>query len=383
MRVLFVSIPGIGHLFPLVPLVWAARAAGHDVLVAIAEHAERAAAAGLPAVDVAPGYDTVAVMGQALRDNPELAAVVTRPMRDPADWAPQFAAVNRPLVAGTVELAEQWRPDLVVFDHACTTGLIVAARLGVPAVQQILGVFRSRGLHERSTAYLADLWRPYGLTVIAGPVATLEYMPPSMMTGEPEGWFTRFVPYTGGGVLAPWLRTRPERPRIAVTLGTIAPQHQGLDQIVPLIEAAASMDAEFVLALGEIDTKPLGTLPPNVTSAGWVPLEPLLSTCAAVVHHGGASTMMTAIALGLPQAVILKPGDNIRPLMGGSLRKRGAGVVVGPEQVDKAMLDHVLNDDRLRATVAEVRAENRALPAPAETIVRLVELVREARGGAR
>ena len=34
MRVLITSAPMHGHLFPLVPLAWALRAAGHEVLVA-------------------------------------------------------------------------------------------------------------------------------------------------------------------------------------------------------------------------------------------------------------------------------------------------------------------------------------------------------------
>jgi len=34
MRFLFSTLPGLGHFFPIVPLAWAARAAGHDVLIA-------------------------------------------------------------------------------------------------------------------------------------------------------------------------------------------------------------------------------------------------------------------------------------------------------------------------------------------------------------
>ncbi|GAA2711056.1 nucleotide disphospho-sugar-binding domain-containing protein [Micromonospora olivasterospora] len=375
MRVLFVVVPGVGHLYPLVPLAWAFRAAGHDVLVAVAEHADRAAASGLTVVDPAPGLDLMAAMGQALRENPELAAVVQRPMRDPADWAAHFAAVNRPLVAGAVELARRWRPDLVLFDHACTAGLIAAAAAGAPAVQQILGVFRSRGLHERTAAHLADVWRPLGVTEVAPPVATLEYMPPGMMTGEPEGRFTRFVPYTGGGVLPDWLRRRPDRPRVAVTLGTIAPQRQGIGQLAPLVAAAAEVDAEFVLALGHLDPAPLGPLPPNVRAAGWVPLDPLLATCAAVVHHGGASTMLTAITHGVPQLVILAPGDTIRPLMGEALRRSGAGLVAGPAEVDAALIRRLLTDEGLRAATGRVRAENLALPTPADTVAWLEDLL--------
>ncbi len=56
----------------------------------------------------------------------------------------------------------------------------------------------------------------------------------------------RFLPYNGGAVLPDWVRTRPEQPRIAVSLGTISP----LAAIGPLVEMAEQMDAEFVLAIG-------------------------------------------------------------------------------------------------------------------------------------
>ena len=35
---LFAVSPGIGHLFPTIPLAWALRGAGHEVLVATAAH---------------------------------------------------------------------------------------------------------------------------------------------------------------------------------------------------------------------------------------------------------------------------------------------------------------------------------------------------------
>ena len=58
MRVLFSSSPGLGHLFPMIPLAWALRTGGHDVLVAsTGDVVERAVQAGLPAVEAAPGLD--------------------------------------------------------------------------------------------------------------------------------------------------------------------------------------------------------------------------------------------------------------------------------------------------------------------------------------
>jgi calicheamicinone 4-hydroxyamino-4,6-dideoxy-alpha-D-glucosyltransferase len=55
--------------------------------------------------------------------------------------APMFAAINRPLVAGIVEVADRWRPDLLVYEQTATVGPMVA-RLGVPAVELTIVILR-------------------------------------------------------------------------------------------------------------------------------------------------------------------------------------------------------------------------------------------------
>lgn len=44
MKILFPAAPGYGLLLPVVPLVWAARAAGHEVLLATTAYVTAAAA---------------------------------------------------------------------------------------------------------------------------------------------------------------------------------------------------------------------------------------------------------------------------------------------------------------------------------------------------
>ncbi len=86
MRILFVITPGVGHAFPLVPLAWAFRGAGHDVLVATGRTRPTWSSsgqtiavtnAGLPVVDISPEFDQPGfwqpIIAQLARDNPELA----------------------------------------------------------------------------------------------------------------------------------------------------------------------------------------------------------------------------------------------------------------------------------------------------------------------
>ncbi|MFJ1973668.1 glycosyltransferase [Streptomyces sp. NPDC087903] len=68
-----------------------------------------------------------------------------------------------------------------------------------------------------------------------------------------------------------------------------------------LTEQAAAVDAEFLLTVGDTDLTPLGELPPNVRPlTPWVSLAHLLNVCDAVVHHGGAGSMMAAAPSGYP-----------------------------------------------------------------------------------
>lgn len=329
MKVLFVSGPGIGHAFPLVPLAWAFRAAGHEIRFATAGPALAVRDAGLPVVDLRPGWDHRAAI--AARRTP----------RGPAErgrGVDVFGAAVR-------EVAQRWRPELVV---GRSLGAIAADELGVPLVDHGVGLLR---LVEEPANGVA-----------------LDVAPPSLLAGPPVGWSMRYVPYNGGTVLTDL--PPADRPRIAVTLGTAVPLTDGLDPLRQLVAIAGDVPAEFVLALGEADPAELPPLPDNVRIAGWWPLTALLPHCAGLVHHGGEGTLMTALALGVPQLVL--PTGELRAPAGAAVRDRGVGLT---GDLSPALLTELIESPTLRAAAAEVRAEIAALPAPAELVPRLAELV--------
>ncbi|MEH0420563.1 glycosyltransferase [Streptomyces sp. B21-083] len=47
-----------------------------------------------------------------------------------------------------------------------------------------------------------------------------------------------------------------------------------------------------------------GPLPPNVRAVDVVPLNELLPSCAAIIHHGVAGTLRTVMAQGVPQVIV-------------------------------------------------------------------------------
>lgn len=171
------------------------------------------------------------------------------------------------------------------------------------------------------------------------------------------------MPYNGGGTVPGDLLARGARPRIAVTLGTVVTAYTGVGPVARLIAEAASVDAEFLLAVADTDLGPLGTLPANVRPLPWVPLAQLLDTADAIVHHGGAGTMLTAAARGVPQLILPQGADHFINVaaateLGFALRAQG-------DAVDAALLGRLLGDDALRKAAAATRADIDALPSPA------------------
>lgn len=371
MRVLFVSALGTGHVLPAVPLAWALRAAGHDVLVAAAGDALVVERAGVAVEDVLPGQNMSGVFEWIRANRPELLERLgnTDGTRDLREAVPVFARVADRMADGIVDTATRYRPDLVVYTQLQGAGPLVAAKLGIPAVQQGFGFARTAGVNELMREHLADAYQRHGVTASVAP-HKIDVAPPSMLAGGPEGWSTRYIPYNGGAVVPDWLRRPSSRPRVAVTLGTVSPAMNGFSTVRRIIDAAAGVDAEFVLAVGSTD---LGELPANVVAVPWVPLNNLLRTCSAVIHHGGAGTTLTAIDAGLPQLVVPDGAD--RFANADAVHERGMGVSVAPSDVDTGTLDWLLRADKPRAVAAEVRDELHAMPTPASLVPRLVGLV--------
>jgi UDP:flavonoid glycosyltransferase YjiC (YdhE family) len=366
-RVLFLSTAGIGQVFPLIPVAWAFRSAGHEVLLGTCGEGLIAANAGLPIADIAPNFR----MQEFAADTPIEPGREAARRRDMSFDVSLFDAVNRQLVNGALQLAATWRPDLVIHEEMAALGPLVAAVRGVPVVQQNVTFVPVRELRRAFAQRLADLYEQRGLSGPPERTLTLDPAPPSMVA-EREGWSVRFVSYSGGGVQPGWLREKPDRPRIAVTIGTVTPIKEGLGLVRRIIDCTQGVDGEFVLALGGASAESLGALPPNVRAFDWVPLNALLATCVAVVHHGGGGTTMTALEAGVPQLVLPNFAD--RFINSDAVRDRGVGFSAEPDELDAALLERLLTDERLRVAAHEVQAELQALPSPAEAVQRLASL---------
>jgi UDP:flavonoid glycosyltransferase YjiC (YdhE family) len=179
----------------------------------------------------------------------------------------------------------------------------------------------------------------------------------------------RFVPAGGRGTVPDDL-VRAGRPTVVVGRSTVATP--GRDRLMPrVVAAAADADVDVVLARPEprVARRPL---PPNVRVTGWLPFADALPAVDGVVHHGGAGTVMTALAAGVPQLVT--PGTGDRAVNARLVERRGAGLARPADRITAADLERLVTDAALGDAARDVRAEIAAMPHPRELVEPLVAL---------
>ncbi|MGK5111217.1 MULTISPECIES: nucleotide disphospho-sugar-binding domain-containing protein [unclassified Geodermatophilus] len=366
MRVLLVAAPLTGHVLPLVPPARALRDAGHDVLFATAaEGVDVVRRAGLPAHDVAPGLSMRRAFVAPLLRHPVRIGRMVAGDEGTDGVGLLFASVSGRMAAGTVALARDWRPDLVLHEGLAAAGALAAARCGVPSVLVDALVFDGWALFR---AVAGNLVRP-GAGVLPEPVDAVVAIPPSL-AGERRGRPMRYVPASGTGGLPADLRLPRDRPTLLVSRSTVDDPRP--DRLMSrVVEAAAGADVDVVLVRPDrrATRKPL---PANVTTTDWLPFGDAFPLVAGVVHHGGAGTLMTALVAGVPQIVV--PGAGDRTAHARLLARRGAGLAVPLAELDAATLERLVGDASLTANAREVAAEIAAMPHPAEVVPHLEAL---------
>lgn len=381
MRVMFAISPGLDHLYPSSGLAWAFRTAGHDVAVATSGVSTQAAAhAGFAVREVSAGADFASIFPRVGSPAERAKAMRARgqamagTLQTPDIILEKFSRVSELMLDGTLRFAEAWQPDLIVYSRLQGAALVTARALGVPAVEHGFSFLREGEMPRRFLPHLVPLYERLGLRAELPPITSLYFAPEHMMHGAGEGWTMRSVPFHGGGTLPDWMAERKARPRICVTLGTTVPHVAGVGSLESVLRAAAGVDAEFVLALGDDpDLESLGTLPANVSVVGWTPLSTLLTTCDAIIHHGGSGTTLASAHAGTPQLAMPHGADNwINAAM---IERCGLGLTRDPEDVDAEVLKTLLHDEGLRASTREAAAALAAEPGPDQMVPRLLGLL--------
>jgi UDP:flavonoid glycosyltransferase YjiC (YdhE family) len=379
MRVLVATVPAVGHVLPMAPLIAAMVADGDEVTVAahptLAPHVERTGAALWPSGSDEPTW--FARLSARTRGAPGDGLA---PSRIDHYFVPRaFGEIGTDdLVDDVLACAESVRPHLVVAETYAFVGPLVAAARGVPCAQHLLGPLLDAEVLDLANDAVAPLWRTFGLEVpgYAGcyETATIRICPPSLDVAT--------VPR--GATL--WLRPAPlplegpramARPLVYVTLGTF---FSGGDVFRTILGGLAAEDVDVLVTVGsDGDPGALAPLPANATVERFVPQASLLPGCAVVVHHGGGGTTFGALAHGLPQVVLPQGADNFTNAR--LLEASGASCTLLPDEVTgDAVRDAVrraLDDASMRTAAQALASSIREMPAPEDVAAALRALATE------
>jgi zeaxanthin glucosyltransferase len=148
----------------------------------------------------------------------------------------------------------------------------------------------------------------------------------------------------------PWPRLQPEKPLVLCALGSLvtvraAPQAARFFQMfLDAISQRPSIQA--VVAIGSVLKPENFNCPENALLVPHIPQIELLKQCAAMVGHGGFSSVKEAIFMGVPMLLVPlaydEPGNAARVVY------HGLGLRLDLEQVSPATLgnsiDRLLND---------------------------------------
>lgn len=378
MRVLFTTAPLFGHFSPLVPLAWACRAAGHDVLMVTSEHfVPTVRAAGLAASSAGQG------MGVG-----ELAST------DPANGIDDdryahgvvFAEMAARNLAETCAIVRTWQPDIVVSERAELSGPIAAAMHRLPLVEFQWGVPELAEYRAAADMVLrAELVR-LGLPGLPQPDVILNPWPSRLRMPHAHGHIgVRHVPYEGGVSIAGWMLDTGGAPRVCVTLGTVIPRVAPVTMslLAATTETLMGQGWDVVIAVDDDLAAILRpSLPADVLHCGRVALSQMVRTSSVLVHHGGQGTSLTSLAAGCPQVVLPKFDDQFDN--SAAVARSGAGLCL---PLDEATPDVVagmcarVRDDAVFAHGASgVAVEIGRQPAPAERVDVLERVARRPHG---
>ena len=380
MKVLMTSMPGIGHVHPLVPLALGLQRTGHDVAWATAPQL-RARIEGygfraLPSGSVGSVPGAVSASADDLRDVPPRE-------RRAQFFGKRFGGVAVRMREDLARLVDEFRPDLIVHDMAELAAAPIAASRGIPHVTVAFSGAVSESLTEGIVAAVSEVWSAEGLTVPAD-AGLYEHLYlhrfPTALGPAPDHANVRSVRPVGfDGAReeeAPtWLATLgSDRPAVYVTLGTVV---SGPAQWREILTALASLDVDAIATTGtQVDPAEIGPVPANVRVERYVPQSFILEHVTALVSHGGAGSMLAGAARGLPQLCIPMGADmwdNADALAGS-----GASLTLEEDQRDavaiSGAIERLLNDATFSTAARRVAAEIATLPHPDEYVPALEAL---------
>ncbi|MCX4245030.1 glycosyltransferase [Paraliomyxa miuraensis] len=313
-RFLFVVIPERGHVHPYLGPAACLRARGHEVVIyaegPLEPVLEPQGLPRWPPTDPAPeARHAGAEFSARVRDHAWLRQWVAGVLLDGVEaQVPRIEAAIAAL-----------RPDALVLDPMVYAGAIAAHRTGLPwaAVSNSLNPVLPDDLDSellRTVAWLsprrAARFEAHGMAPrfrgcdLLSPTLTVCFSSRALVGEPPPGV------HLVGASLPLHPREPPSgidwgvgrsRPRVLMSLGSQVYHQPRMFQTV--IEALRELPVELVASVGELDPASLGPWPPGAIVRPWLPQLEVLARCDAMITHGGANSVMEALAHDVPVLV--------------------------------------------------------------------------------
>lgn len=361
MRVLFTCNLGQGHWRPLAPLAQAMKAAGHETAFAttplycqrIAEHGFL----GFPA-----GTDD--------------------------DWRDPFEVSAKRRVPELLALCHDWQPDMIVREQTEYAGCLVAESLGLPHATLQISYYRGLAGNQPLVEPLNQLRAVLGLPPDPELITLYRYLlllpfPPSYRDPAaalpPTAHFIQAVNFDAlhpKDELPAWIKQLPQRPTIYASLGTA---FANVDIFRAILRGLRDESVNLVVTIDDFDPGQFGPQPPNVHIEHYLPQDSIFPFCSLVITHGGAGTVRTALAYGLPMVIIPIAAD--QPNNAQRCAELGVARVIPsdrhtPEAIREAARA-ILGDQTYRQRAAALQQEMETLPGLVQVVALLERLARE------
>jgi UDP:flavonoid glycosyltransferase YjiC (YdhE family) len=324
MRVLFSSTSGEGHFQPLIPLIRAFEASGHETLTVAPSTLARtleaeAVAHRLGEAPSAEDSDRVWTHFPTLARR-DASLLVER------EW---FARLCLAALMPTVESAvDEWSPDLMIRETCEYASAVIAHRSGIRHAQVAISTA------EAESSVLRELVRPEldgfadGLTqqIFESPYLTKF---PASLDPSPYPTTLRFRNHEIGNAkpLGNWWPSNAA-PLVYLTFGTTATGLESGRELLRLVLATIQeLDIRILVTTGsKMSPADLGEVPGNVHVESWIHQDDVLAEAAIVICHGGSGTTFGALGAGVP--LIFLPLFADQPTNARMIHDAGAGIAI-------------------------------------------------------
>jgi UDP:flavonoid glycosyltransferase YjiC (YdhE family) len=283
-------------------------------------------------------------------------------------WADR---IPRRMLPDVLDIAERWRPDVILSGRAEIAGSSAGELLGIPYVTVSAGRVIALSDFLRQTKIAREKFRsdiglppdPNGSRLYH--FLYLNFIPSAFLPPDTQTWPTRhhFRPTIFDEKeeesTPSWIRRLPPRSVIYVSFG--ANQGKNLSHVFQIvIEAIRSYGLEVVVTVGyggQPDA--IDQSSPNVHVLKYIPQRVILERAALVICHGGINTVLGAINYEVP-LVLIPTEQSDQEWNAERCQSLGIGLALDPATTDthgiRAAVWTVLNDESYRKATEEFRA---------------------------